>query len=263
MSLDGLEVGGGLAGVELAEGGEDGAAGGCSAGRVERTTRCGSAEPNWGAAAERYICQPDLASALVSRTSAMTPMTRASVPPIDGDAVDGIFVGPEVAGDGFVDDDDGLFGVDVFPGHVAALDEAHADGVEVAGGDDVDEGAGELVGLVVLALGGDSPGAVAGHGERVGDGGGLDAGDLLDAVDDLAVEGGVRWLRCSTRLLRRRGCMAEAREGSKPRSTSRTRRKLRRSRPAPTRRTQARAIWETTRVVRRRGGCLASGGAGG
>ena len=107
------------------------------------------------------------------------------------DAVDGIFVGPEVAGDGFVDDDDGLFGVDVFPGHVATLDEAHANGVEVAGGDDVDEGAGELVGLVVLALGGDSPGAVAGHGERVGDGGGLDAGDLLDAVDDLAVEGGV------------------------------------------------------------------------
>ncbi len=108
-----------------------------------------------------------------------------------GDAVDGVFVGPEVAGDGLVDDDDGLFGVDVFPGDVAAFDEAHADGVEVAGGDDVDEGAGELAGLVVLALGGDAPGAVAGHGERVGDGGGLDAGDLLDAVDDLAVEGGV------------------------------------------------------------------------
>jgi len=41
----------------------------------------------------------------------------------------------------------------------------------------------------VLTLGGDAPGAIAGHGEGVGDGGGLDAGDLLDAVEDLAVEG--------------------------------------------------------------------------
>ena len=113
-----------------------------------------------------------------------------------GDAVDGVFVRPEVAGDGFVDDDDGLFGVVVFPGHVAALDQAHADGVEIAGSDDVDEGAGELAGLIVLALGGDAPGAVAGHREGVGDGGGLDAGDLLDAVEDLAVEGGALWLRC-------------------------------------------------------------------
>ncbi len=121
----------------------------------------------------------------------MTPMTRASDSAGVGDAADGVFVGPEVAGYGLVDDDDGLLGVDVFPGHVAALDEAHADGVEVAGGDDVDEGSGELAGLIVLALGGDAPGAVAGHGERVGDGGGLDAGDLLDAVEDLAVEGGV------------------------------------------------------------------------
>ena len=107
----------------------------------------------------------------------------------DGDAVDGVFVGPEVAGDGLVDDDDGLFGVVVFPGHVAALNQPHADGVEIAGSDDVDEGSGEFAGLVVLALGGDAPGAVAGHGEGVGDGSGLDAGDLLDAVEDLAVEG--------------------------------------------------------------------------
>ena len=106
-----------------------------------------------------------------------------------GDAVDGVFVGPEVAGDGLIDDDNGLFGVNVIPGNVAALDEAHADGVEVAGRDDVDEGSGELAGLVVLAFGGDAPGAIAGHGERVGDACGLDAGDGLDAVEDLAVDG--------------------------------------------------------------------------
>src|ERR1700735_85115 len=51
------------------------------AGSAERMTSWEWLGPNWGAAAETYICQPDLASALVSRTSAMTPMTRASDPP--------------------------------------------------------------------------------------------------------------------------------------------------------------------------------------
>ncbi len=87
----------------------------------------------------------------------MTPITRASDSAYVGDAVDGVFVRPEVTGDGFVDDDHGLFGVNVFPGYVPAFDEAHADGVEVAGRDDIDEGSGEFAGLVVFALGGDAP----------------------------------------------------------------------------------------------------------
>ena len=79
--LDGLEVGGGLIGVELAEGGEDGGLEGLG-GRLERMTswesfgaalrcargRCTSASRIWP-------------STLVSWTSAMTPMTRASDPP--------------------------------------------------------------------------------------------------------------------------------------------------------------------------------------
>ena len=45
-----------------------------------RTTSCAPSGPNCGAAPDRYICQPGLPSTLLSRTSATTPMTRASMP---------------------------------------------------------------------------------------------------------------------------------------------------------------------------------------
>ena len=187
--LDGLEVGGGLAGVELAEGGKDcgleGLGGEAGAddelGVVRAVLRGGGGD----------VHLPTGFGLGGSLADVCDDADDASVrSAYDGDAVDGVFVGPEVAGDGLVDDDDGLFGVVVFPRHVAAFDEAHADGVEVAGSDDVDEGSWEFVGFVVLALRRNAPGTVARHGKRVGDACGLDAGDLLDTVENLAVERG-------------------------------------------------------------------------
>jgi hypothetical protein len=187
--LDGLEVGGRLARVELAESGQDGGLEGLGW-KVGTDDELGvvGAELGGGGGDVHLPAGFGFGGCLANVGD---DADDASVSSADnGDAVDGVFVGPEIAGDGLVDDDDGLFGVVVFPGYVAAFDQAHADGVEVAGSDDVNEGSGEFVGFIVLALGGDAPGAIAGHGEGVGDGGGLDAGDLLDAVEDLAVEGG-------------------------------------------------------------------------
>ena len=122
-----------------------------------------------------------------------------------------------------------------------------AAGVAVA--DDAHEGRRAASALVGDALGARAPGAVAAERQRIGDAGGLDAGDALARGAGLrrnrrAVCSRVAYdLSGSTRTV-------TARDGRKPRSTSSTRTKLRISRPAPTSSTQAKAISETTSALR-------------
>ncbi len=92
---------------------------------------------------------------------------------------------PEMAGDGFVDDDGGFgFGGVAF-GEVAAFYDPDAGGGYVAVADDVDEGFGILVGFVSHAVGGDAPSAVAAEGQRVDDARGFGTRERADAAEDV------------------------------------------------------------------------------
>jgi hypothetical protein len=95
----------------------------------------------------------------------------------------------EEVGGFLVEDNDGFGLGGVVPGQVAAAD-LHAHAGKVAGGDDIDEGAGTGVAGVVDALdAGGAPAAVAGEREVVREAGGFDAGDAGDFAEDGLVEG--------------------------------------------------------------------------
>ena len=104
---------------------------------------------------------------------------------------DGVFAGlKELLDEGLIDDDDVLGGGGVVLGDGAAADDRLAEGFEIAGGNVIPGGAGVLVGAGhAVALADDHLAPVIGEGRVLGEGGAFDAGDMAEAVLEIAVQG--------------------------------------------------------------------------
>src|SRR5262249_45669876 len=154
----------------------------------------------------------------------------------------------QVGGQRLVEDDYRSIARKVVPGEVAAFHQAHSHRLQVAGRNDVNEHGNVIDGIqLLLTFGGDAPTPVPAHGQVVGYASRLDARNHQTSARDFMPD---------RRPLRRISPIVIVNidgggvAGLEARSRSRTRRKLRSSKPAPTSSTQARAISVITRVER-------------
>src|SRR5579862_1203478 len=181
--LDGTELGGGLLGIQIAQGAENG----LSQGRGGQGGADDELRAVWPLLGDRVI---DLRAGAAFDVFFVDVVHDADDPDFCVAAArekfaDSVFVRPIGFGGGGINKDH-LFGVgSIGPGEVAAT-QANAHGADETGSDDVHERIREFAGLKRFAFGcGSVPFAIGAEREIVGHAGGFDAGEGADASEDL------------------------------------------------------------------------------
>src|ERR1700679_1517166 len=93
-----------------------------------------------------------------------------------------------MVGDSLIDDDHGLVFRVVLPTDIAPFDEAHANCVEIAGRDDIDEGGFEVALTRLATFGVNAPATVATEGKVISETCRLNAGKSIDAMNKILPE---------------------------------------------------------------------------